>query len=40
MKMSFLLPFFVILGDGIKSIVDSFVSCEEFGRVLIWDFSV
>ena len=32
------MPFFVVLGDRIKSIVDSSLSCEEFGRVLIWDF--
>ena len=29
MGMSFLLPFFVVLGDGIESIVDSSLSCEE-----------
>ena len=38
MGMSFLLPFFVVLGDGIESIVDSSLSCEESGRVLIWYF--
>ena len=38
MEMSFLFPFFVVLGDGIKSIVDSSMSCKEPGRVLIWDF--
>ena len=36
--MSFLLPFFVVLGDGIESIFYSSLSCEESGRVLIWDF--
>ena len=36
MGMSFLLSFFVVLGD--ESIVDSSLSCEESGRVLIWDF--
>ena len=35
MGMSFLFPFFVVLGDGIKSIVDSSMSCEEPGKVLI-----
>ena len=35
--MSFLLPFFVVLGDGIESIADSSLSREESGRVLIWD---
>ena len=29
---------FVVFGDGIESIVDSSLSCEESGRVLIWDF--
>ena len=38
MGMSFLLPFFVVLGNGIESTVDSSLSCEESGRVLIWDF--
>ena len=38
MGMSFLLPFFAVLGDGIESLVDSSLSCEESGRVLIWDF--
>ena len=38
MGMSFLLPFFVVFGDGIESIVDSSLFCEESGRVLIWDF--
>ena len=38
MWMSFLLPFFVVLGDGIESISDSSLSCEESGRVLIWYF--
>ena len=28
----------VVLGDGIESIVDSSLFCEEPGRVLIWDF--
>ena len=40
MGMSFLLLFFVVLGDGIQSIVDSALSREESGRVLIWDFSL
>ena len=34
----FSLAIFVVLGDGIESIVDSPLSCEESGRVLIWDF--
>ena len=34
----FPLVIFVVLGDGIESIVDSSLSCEESGRVLIWDF--
>ena len=38
MGMSFLLPLFVVLGDGIESTVDSSLSCEESRRVLIWDF--
>ena len=38
MGMSFLFPFFVVLDDGIESIVDSSLSCEKSGRVLIWDF--
>ena len=38
MGMSFLLLFFIVLGDGIESVVDSSLSCEESGRVLIWDF--
>ena len=39
MKISFLLTFFrCFLGDVIESIVDSSLSCEESGRVLIWDF--
>ena len=38
MGMSFLLPFFVVLGDRIESIVDSSLSCEEPGSVLIWNF--
>ena len=38
MEMSFLLPFLVVLGDGIESIVDSSLSCEKSRRVLIWDF--
>ena len=40
MGMSFLLLFVVVVveGDGIESIVDSSLSCEESGRVLIWDF--
>ena len=38
MGMSFLLPFFVVFVDGIESIVDSTLSCEEYGRVLICDF--
>ncbi len=28
----------VVLGDGVESIVDSPLSCEESGRALIWDF--
>ena len=36
MGMSFLLPFFVVLGCGIESIVDSSLSYEESGRVSIW----
>ena len=40
MGMIFLLPFFVVLDDGIESIVDSSLSCEESGRVLIWDFQL
>ena len=28
----------VVVDDGIESIVDSSLSCEESGRVLIWDF--
>ena len=38
MGMSFLVPFFVVLGDGIESIIDSSLSCEESGMVLIWHF--
>ena len=38
MGMSFRLPFIVVLDDGIESVVDSSPSCEESGRVLIWDF--
>ena len=38
MEVSFLLPFFVVLGDGMEPIVDSSMFCEESGRVLIWDF--
>ena len=34
----FPLAIFVVLGDGIESIVDSSLSCEDSGRVLIWDF--
>ena len=34
----FSLAIFVVLGDGIESIVDSSLSCEESGRVLTWDF--
>ena len=34
----FPLAIFVVLGDGIKSVVDSSLSCEESGSVLIWDF--
>ena len=29
---------FVVLGDGIECVVDWSLSCEESGRVLIWDF--
>ena len=29
---------FVVVGDGIECIVDWSLSCEESGRVLIWDF--
>ena len=32
------LAIFVVLGDRIESIVDSSLSCEESGRILIWDF--
>ena len=35
MGMSFVLPFFVVSGDGIESIVDWSLSCEESGWVLI-----
>ena len=35
MGMSFLLPFFVVLGDGVELNVDLSLSCEEPGRVLI-----
>ena len=38
MGMSLLLPLFGVLGDGVESIVDSSLSREESGRVLIWDF--
>ena len=38
MGMNFLLPFFVVFGDGIESIVYSSLSYEESRRVLIWDF--
>ena len=38
MGMGFLLPLFVVLGDGIESIADSSLSCEVSGIVLIWDF--
>ena len=38
MAMNFVLSFFVVLGDGIESIVDSSLSCEESGRMLIWGF--
>ena len=34
----FPLAIFVALGYGIESIVGSPLSCEESGRVLIWDF--
>ena len=34
----FPLAIFFVLGDGIESIADSSLSCEESGRVLIWDF--
>ena len=34
----FPLAIFVVLGDGIESIVDSSLSCKGSGRVLIWDF--
>ena len=34
----FPLAIFVVVGDGIESIVDSSLPCEESGRVLIWDF--
>ena len=37
MGMSFLLPFFFVLGDRIESIVDSPLPREESERVLIWD---
>ena len=33
----FPLAIFVVLGDGIESVVDSSLSSEESGRVLIWD---
>ena len=29
---------FVVVSDGIKSTVNSSLSCEKSGRVLIWDF--
>ena len=32
------MPFFVVLSDRIESIVDSSLSREESGRVLIWVF--
>ena len=35
MGMSFLSPFFVVLGDGIEPIVDSSLSFEDTGGVLI-----
>ena len=38
MGMSFLLPFFFVLGDGVESTVDLSLSCEESGRVLICYF--
>ena len=38
MGMSFFLPFLVVFGDGIESIVDSPLPCEESGRVLVCDF--
>ena len=34
----FPLAILVVLGNGIESIVGSSLSCEESGRVLIWDF--
>ena len=30
---------FVVLGGEVESIVDSSLSCESSGKVLIWDFS-
>ena len=38
MKMNLLLPLLVVLDYGIESIVDLSLSCEESGRVSIWDF--
>ena len=34
----FPLALFVTLGDGIEFIADSSLSCEESGRLLMWDF--
>ena len=34
----FPLAILVVLGYGIESIVDSSLSCEESGKLLIWDF--
>ena len=39
-KDEFPLTIFVFLGDAIESIIDSSLSCEESGRVLILGFSV
>ena len=34
----FPLAVFIVLGDGIECVVDSSLSCEESGRVLVRDF--
>ena len=36
----FPLPIFFVSGDGIESVVDSSLSCEESGKVLIGVFSM
>ena len=38
MRLNFLLPFWLFSGDGCEFVVESSLSCEESGRVLIWNF--